>query len=137
MRGFVCSGTLDAIAQGKSWEREVAEGGRFSFAANVSSPSSKSARPCAPFIRPPSKSTTQTTRHANSPATTKRPWPRASPRPAREAGATDPEQLGEQLALLLDGASARNRVLNVETFDTAAAIATVLIGAAIPTAASR
>ena len=30
---------------------------------------------------------------------------------AREAGATDPEQLGEQLALLLDGASARNRVL--------------------------
>jgi hypothetical protein len=56
---------------------------------------------------------------------------------AREAGATDPEQLGEQLALLLDGASARNRVLNAETFDTAAAIATVLIGAAIPTAASR
>ena len=30
---------------------------------------------------------------------------------AREAGATDPEQLGEQLALLLDGASARSRVL--------------------------
>ena len=27
------------------------------------------------------------------------------PEPAREAGATDPEQLGEQLALLLDGAS--------------------------------
>jgi hypothetical protein len=62
---------------------------------------------------------TQTTRHANSPATTKRPWPRAS------------------LALLLDGASARKRVLNAETFDTAAAIVTVLIGAAIPTAASR
>src|SRR4029079_15291319 len=31
---------------------------------------------------------------------------------AREAGATNPEQLGEQLALLLDGASARNRVLD-------------------------
>jgi len=30
---------------------------------------------------------------------------------AREAGATNPEQLGEQLALLLDGASARSRVL--------------------------
>src|SRR3978361_1403918 len=30
---------------------------------------------------------------------------------AREAGATDPEQLGEQLALLLDGASARHRRL--------------------------
>jgi AcrR family transcriptional regulator len=56
---------------------------------------------------------------------------------AREAGATNPEQLGEQLALLLDGASARNRVLNAETFATAAAIATVLIDEAIPTAARR
>ena len=54
---------------------------------------------------------------------------------AREAGATNPEQLGEQLALLLDGASARNRVLNTETFATAAAIAVVLIDNAIPTAA--
>ncbi len=51
---------------------------------------------------------------------------------AREAGATDPDQLGEQLALLLDGASARNRVLNAETFATAAAVATVLIDDAIP-----
>lgn len=51
---------------------------------------------------------------------------------AREAGATDPEQLGEQLALLLDGASARNRALNTETFPTAAAIAAVLIDNAIP-----
>jgi AcrR family transcriptional regulator len=56
---------------------------------------------------------------------------------AREAGATNPEQLGEQLALLLDGASARNRVLNAETFATAAAIAAVLIDNAIPTAARR
>ena len=56
---------------------------------------------------------------------------------AREAGATNPEQLGEQLALLLDGASARNRVLNTETFATAAAIAVVLIDNAIPTAAVR
>jgi AcrR family transcriptional regulator len=54
---------------------------------------------------------------------------------AREAGAADPEQLGEQLALLLDGASARTRVLNTESFPTAAAIATVLIDNAIPTAA--
>ncbi len=54
---------------------------------------------------------------------------------AREAGATNPEQLGEQLALLLDGASARNRVLNAETFATAAAVATVLIDDAIPTPA--
>lgn len=53
---------------------------------------------------------------------------------AREAGAADPEQLGEQLALLLDGASARNRVLNADTtFATAAAIAVVLINHAIPT----
>src|SRR6195256_3574875 len=51
---------------------------------------------------------------------------------AREAGATNPEQLGEQLALLLDGASARTRVLNSESFPTAAAIAAVLIDNAIP-----
>jgi hypothetical protein len=54
---------------------------------------------------------------------------------AREAGATNPEQLGEQLALLLDGASARSRVLNTSTFATAAAIAAVLIDNAIPTTA--
>src|SRR3954453_5881558 len=54
---------------------------------------------------------------------------------AREAGATDPEQLGEQLALLLDGASARSRVLNTDAFSTAAAIAAVLVDNAIPTAA--
>jgi hypothetical protein len=54
---------------------------------------------------------------------------------AREAGATNPEQLGEQLALLHDGASARSRVLNTSTFSTAAAIAAVLVDNAIPTAA--
>jgi len=51
---------------------------------------------------------------------------------ARDAGAIDPEQLGEQLALLLDGASARSRVLNTDTFATAAAIAAVLVDRAIP-----
>jgi AcrR family transcriptional regulator len=56
---------------------------------------------------------------------------------AREAGATNPEQLGEQLALLIDGASARTRVLNTESFPTAAAIAAVLIDNAIPTTAQR
>jgi len=56
---------------------------------------------------------------------------------AREAGATNPEQLGEQLALLLDGASARTRTLNTETLPTAAAIAAVLIDNAIPSAAQR
>ena len=55
---------------------------------------------------------------------------------AREAGATNPEQLGEQLALLLDGASARSRVLNTETLATAAAIAAALVDNAIPTAAA-
>jgi AcrR family transcriptional regulator len=54
---------------------------------------------------------------------------------AREAGATNPEQLGEELALLLDGAAARSRVLNTSTFSTAAAIAAVLIDNAIPTTA--
>jgi AcrR family transcriptional regulator len=56
---------------------------------------------------------------------------------AREAGATNPVQLGEQLALLLDGASARTRVLNADTFPTAAAIAAILIDSAIPTTARR
>lgn len=51
---------------------------------------------------------------------------------AREAGATDPERLGEQLALLLDGASVRTRVLNAESFPTAASIAAVLIDNALP-----
>ena len=46
---------------------------------------------------------------------------------AREAGATHPDQLGEQLVLLLDGAAARTRVLDRESFSTAAAIAAVLI----------
>lgn len=51
---------------------------------------------------------------------------------AREAGATEPEQLGEQLALLLDGAAARTRVINSGSFPTAAAIAAVLVDSAIP-----
>ncbi|MCU1397716.1 MAG: TetR family transcriptional regulator [Acidimicrobiales bacterium] len=55
---------------------------------------------------------------------------------AREAGATDPEQLGEQLALLLDGASVRSRVLDSDTLATAAAIAAVLVANAIPKAAA-
>ena len=54
---------------------------------------------------------------------------------AREAGAADPDELGEQLALLLDGASARTRVLNTESFPTAAAIAAVLVDRAIPASA--
>ncbi|RKS05217.1 TetR family transcriptional regulator [Nocardiopsis sp. Huas11] len=53
---------------------------------------------------------------------------------AREAGATDPERLGEQLALLLDGAAARTRVLDGDSFPTAAAIAAVLIDHALPAA---
>lgn len=55
---------------------------------------------------------------------------------AREAGAANPEQLGEQLALLLDGASARSRVLDTDTVATAAAIAAVLVDNAIPTTAA-
>ncbi|MGW2712920.1 hypothetical protein ACWC4J_28685 [Streptomyces sp. NPDC001356] len=54
---------------------------------------------------------------------------------AREAGAADPEQLGEQLALLLDGAAARTRVLNADAFPTAAASAAVLIDNALPATA--
>ena len=50
---------------------------------------------------------------------------------AREVGARDPEQLGEQLTLLLDGASARSRVLNADSFATAAGIAVVLIDSAL------
>ena len=51
---------------------------------------------------------------------------------AREAGAADPELLGEQLALLLDGASARTRALGVDATPTALGIAAALIGHAIP-----
>ncbi|MEF2979321.1 TetR/AcrR family transcriptional regulator [Subtercola sp. YIM 133946] len=53
---------------------------------------------------------------------------------AREAGADHPERLGDQLALLLDGASARSRVLDADSFATAAAIAVVLIDSAVPVA---
>ncbi len=51
---------------------------------------------------------------------------------ARQAGAADPELLGEQLALLLDGASARTRTLGTDTIPTAAGIAATLIKHAIP-----
>ena len=51
---------------------------------------------------------------------------------AREAGAADPELLGEQLALLLDGASARTRTLGNNATPTAAGIAATLIDHAIP-----
>lgn len=53
---------------------------------------------------------------------------------AREAGATDPELLGEQLALLLDGASARTRTLGADALPTAVGIAASLIEHAIPKA---
>jgi AcrR family transcriptional regulator len=56
---------------------------------------------------------------------------------AREAGATNPEQLGAQLALVIDGASARTRVLNNECWTTAATIAAVLIDNAIATSPPR
>lgn len=56
---------------------------------------------------------------------------------AREAGATQPDQLGEQLALLLDGASARTRVLDSDSFPAAAAIAAVLVDKALAGSASR
>lgn len=51
---------------------------------------------------------------------------------ARQAGATDPDLLGEQLALLLDGASARARTLGVDTTGTAARIAATLVQHALP-----
>jgi len=56
---------------------------------------------------------------------------------AREAGAANPEQLGEQLALLIDGASARTRVLDSDCFPAAAAIAAVLIDNAIPASSAQ
>lgn len=50
---------------------------------------------------------------------------------ARQAGAGDPELLGEQLALLLDGASARTRALGADAGPTAAGIAAALIERAL------
>lgn len=54
---------------------------------------------------------------------------------ARDAGATDPDALGEQLALLYDGGAARSMTLNNPhtTASTARGIATILINTAIPT----
>jgi len=46
---------------------------------------------------------------------------------AREAGAAHPELLGEQLALVLDGVSARTRTLGEDALPTAVSIATALI----------
>lgn len=54
---------------------------------------------------------------------------------AQECGATDPELLGQQLALLLDGASARTRTLGADASPTAASIAATLIEHAIPSTA--
>lgn len=51
---------------------------------------------------------------------------------ARQAGAEDPELLGEQLALLIDGASTRTRTLGANAMPTAAAIAAILIQDTIP-----
>lgn len=51
---------------------------------------------------------------------------------AREAGAREPERLGEQLALLYDGAASRAVALDdPSTADTARAIAAALIDAAL------
>ncbi|MCZ2830665.1 TetR/AcrR family transcriptional regulator [Modestobacter sp. VKM Ac-2986] len=46
---------------------------------------------------------------------------------AREAGAADPELLGQQLALLLDGVTARTRTLGEDALPTAVGIAAALI----------
>ncbi|ADJ47402.1 TetR family transcriptional regulator [Amycolatopsis mediterranei S699] len=52
---------------------------------------------------------------------------------AREAGAADPESLGQRLALLYDGASARSTVLNSDhPHEVALALATELVDAALP-----
>lgn len=56
---------------------------------------------------------------------------------ARQAGAAEPGRLGEQLALLLDGASARTRALGEDAMPTAAAVAAVMIERAIPAAAAE
>jgi AcrR family transcriptional regulator len=57
---------------------------------------------------------------------------------AREAGATEPEVLGEQLALLYDGGAARSMALNnVQAAASAArGIAIMLVDAAIPVGAN-
>jgi hypothetical protein len=52
---------------------------------------------------------------------------------AREASAADPESLGQQLALLYDGASARSTVLNSDhPHKVALELATKLVDAALP-----
>jgi AcrR family transcriptional regulator len=51
---------------------------------------------------------------------------------AREAGAADPDLLGEQLALLVDGGSSRTHTLGTDAMPTAVGIATALIDHALP-----
>ncbi|MFC9663958.1 hypothetical protein ACFVJ5_27260 [Nocardia sp. NPDC127606] len=51
--------------------------------------------------------------------------------------ALHPEQLGEQLAPLLDGASVRTRALDIDALPTAAAIAAILIANAFPSEPSE
>ncbi|MFC6543798.1 TetR/AcrR family transcriptional regulator [Nonomuraea salmonea] len=90
--------------------------------------------PCARTSPPPSNSTTQHPASQYARDYKKAVAARLADA-AREAGAADPEQLGEQLALLIDGAAARTRVLNANAFPAAAAIAAVLIDNAIPATA--
>jgi hypothetical protein len=59
--------------------------------------------------------------------------PHASRRSPKLAGATDADRLGEQLALLYDGAAARSVAVNtLATADTAREIAAMLIDRALP-----
>lgn len=51
---------------------------------------------------------------------------------ARDAGAHDPEALGDQLALLLDGASVRRRTLGADPATAALGVARTLIDQAVP-----
>ncbi|WP_139983399.1 TetR/AcrR family transcriptional regulator [Nocardioides litoris] len=50
---------------------------------------------------------------------------------ARDAGAAEPEVLGDQLALLLDGVSARTRATGVDAMPTAVTVAHVLLDRAL------
>ena len=75
-----------------------------SHPANGCSPRSTSTRRCARSSQQPWRSTTRTTPHACCARDYKQSLAARLGETAREAGATEPEQLGEQLALLLDGA---------------------------------
>ena len=90
-----------------------------------------STRHCAPSSRPPWKCPTQPPARVLA-RDYKLGFAARLTEAAREAGASDPNDSASSWQLLLDGASARTRVLDTDTFTTAAASTSVIVDNADP-----